>query len=59
MVRELLILLASVAGFTAAIAAYLAAFHGEASMKEVLSTAFAAVVGLYVGRAVERRLARG
>lgn len=58
-IRELLILLASVAGFSAAVAAYLAAFHGEVSLKEVLSTAFAAVIGLYVGRALERRLAHG
>jgi hypothetical protein len=29
------------------------------SLKEVLSTAFAAVIGLYLGRYLERRLTRG
>ena len=57
--RELFILLASIVGFSAAVAAYLAAFHGEISVKEVLSTVFAAIIGLYVGRGLERRLARG
>ena len=59
MLRELIILLASIAGFCAVVAAYLGAFHGEVNLKEVLSTAFAAIVGLYVGRALERSLARG
>lgn len=59
MLRELLILVAALAGFASAVAAYLAIFHGEAEVKEVLSTAFAAVIGLYVGRALERRLVRG
>lgn len=59
MLRELLILVATLAGFASAVAAYLAIFHGEAEVKEVLSTAFAAVIGLYVGRALERRLVRG
>ena len=57
--RELFILVAAFAAFASAIAAYLAAFHGEATLKEVLSTAFAAVIGLYVGRYIERRLADG
>jgi hypothetical protein len=57
--RELFIFIAALAAFASAIAAYLAAFHGEATLKEVLSTAFAAVIGLYVGRYVERRLADG
>lgn len=54
--RELTIFIAAIAVFASAVAAYLAAFHGEVSLKEVLSTAFAAVVGLYAGRFVERRL---
>lgn len=57
--RELFILVAAVAAFASAVAAYLAAFHGEVSLKEILSTAFAAVVGLYAGRYLERRLIRG
>ena len=57
--RELFILAAAFAAFASAVAAYLAAFHGEASLKEILSTAFAAVIGLYVGRYVERRLING
>lgn len=56
--RELFILVAAVAAFASAVAAYLAAFHGEAQLKEILSTAFAAVVGLYAGRYLERRLIR-
>ena len=57
--RELFILVAAFAAFASAVAAYSAAFHGEVSVKEVLSTAFAAVIGLYVGRYLERRLVRG
>ena len=57
--RELFIIVAAFAAFASAIAAYLAAFHGEVTVKEVLSTAFAAVIGLYVGRYIERRLADG
>mgnify|MGYP003117340192 CR=1 FL=1 len=57
--RELFILAAAFAAFASAVAAYLAAFHGEVSLKEILSTAFAAVIGLYVGRYVERRLING
>ncbi|MWV27905.1 hypothetical protein [Aurantiacibacter rhizosphaerae] len=57
--REVFILVAAFAAFASAIAAYLAAFHGEVTVKEVLSTAFAAVIGLYVGRYIERRLADG
>ena len=59
MVRELFIFVAAFAAFASAVAAYLAAFHGEAPLKEILSTAFAAVIGLYVGRYVERRLING
>lgn len=59
-VRELFILLAAFAAFASAVAAYLAVFHGEAPLKDILSTAFAAVIGLYVGRYFERRrLAHG
>ena len=57
--RELFIFVAAFAAFASAVAAYLVAFHGEASLKEVLSTAFAAVIGLYAGRYLERRLAHG
>ncbi|MCP5396672.1 MAG: hypothetical protein H6918_08055 [Sphingomonadaceae bacterium] len=57
--RELFIFIAALAAFASAVAAYLAAFHGAVSVKEVLSTAFAAVIGLYAGRYLERRLARG
>ena len=57
--RELFIFVLAFAAFASAVAAYLVAFHGESSMKEVLSTAFAAVMGLYAGRYLERRLAHG
>lgn len=57
--RELFIIIASFAMFASAVAAYSAVFHGEVSLKEVLSTAFAAVIGLYLGRYLERRLTRG
>lgn len=57
--RELLIFIAAFAAFASAVAAYLLAFHGSSSLKEVLSTAFAAVIGLYVGRYIERRLING
>ncbi len=57
--REVFIFIAAFAAFASALAAYLFAFHGESSLKEILSTAFAAVIGLYVGRYVERRLING
>ena len=57
--RELFIFIAAFAAFASAVAAYLVAFHGQAGLKEILSTAFAAVVGLYLGRYLERRLIRG
>ncbi|TIX49985.1 hypothetical protein [Alteraurantiacibacter aquimixticola] len=57
--RELFIFIAAFAAFASAVSAYLVAFHGAASLKEVLSTAFAAVIGLYAGRYLERRLIRG
>jgi hypothetical protein len=57
--RELFILVLALAAFVSAIAAYLAVFHGAVTVKEVLSTAFAAVIGLYAGRYLERRLIRG
>ena len=59
MLRELAILVLVLAGFASAVAAYLAAFHGEVTMKELVSTAFAATLGMYVGRYIERGLARG
>lgn len=57
--RELFILIAAFAAFASAIAAYLLAFHGEAPLKDILSNAFAAVIGLYVGRYLQKRLAHG
>ncbi len=57
--RELFIFIAAFAAFASVVAAYLVAFHGAASLKEVLSTAFAAVIGLYVGRYLQTRLTNG
>jgi len=57
--REVLIFLAALAGFASVVAAYLAIFHGGASLKEIFSTAFAAIIGLYCGRMLERKLIRG
>ena len=59
MLREFAILILALAGFASAVAAYLAAFHGEAPLKEIASTAVAATLGMYVGRYIERGLARG
>ena len=56
--RELTILLVVGGGFAALVAGYLYAFHGVTSAKDVLSTAFAGTVGVYVGRLIERRFAR-
>ena len=57
--RELFILVAAMAAFASGIAAYLVVFHGNAAIKDVLSTAAAATIGLYAGRYLERRLIRG
>lgn len=57
--RELFIFVAAFAAFASAVAAYLAVFHGEAALKEILSTAIAAVIGLYVGRYLQMRLSNG
>lgn len=57
--REIFIFVLAFAGFASAVAAYLFAFHGASTLKEVLSTTFAALIGLYVGRYLERRMARG
>lgn len=57
--REIFIFIAALAMFASAVAAYLAVFHGEANVKDILSTAIAAVIGLYLGRYLERRLIRG
>lgn len=57
--REIFIFIAAFAVFASAVAGYMAAFHGEVSLKEVLSNAFAAVVGMYGGRFLERKLSRG
>ncbi len=54
--REIFIFIAAIAVFASAVAGYMAAFHGEISLKEVLSNAFAAVIGLYSGRFLERKL---
>lgn len=57
--REALILVLVFAGFAALVAVYSAVFHGTVSVKEMLSNAFAATVGMYVGRYVERKLSNG
>jgi len=57
--RELFILIAAFAAFASAVAAYLAVFHGVVGIKEISSSVFAAVVGLYAGRYLERRLILG
>ena len=57
--REIFIFIAVFAAFSSAVAAYLLAFHGESSLKEILSTAFAAVIGLYLGRYLQHRLTHG
>jgi uncharacterized membrane protein YfcA len=53
--RELSIFIAAFAASASAVAAYLLVFHGESSLKDILSTAFAAVIGMYIGRYLERR----
>jgi hypothetical protein len=58
-IRELFIFVLALAGFASGVAAYLTVFHGAPTMKEVLSIVGAATIGLYVGRYVERGLARG
>ena len=57
--REIFIFIAAFAAFASAVAAYLLVFHGSSSLKEILSTAFAAVIGLYVGRYLQMRLTNG
>ncbi|MEP3224417.1 MAG: hypothetical protein ABJO01_00455 [Parasphingorhabdus sp.] len=57
--REIIILIGASILFASAVAGYLAAFHNDVSVKEVVSTAFAAVIGLYCGRFVERKLRHG
>ena len=57
--REIFIFIAAFAAFASAVAAYLLAFQGESSLKEILSTAFAAVIGLYAGRYLQHRLTHG
>ncbi|WP_336986382.1 hypothetical protein [Altererythrobacter aquiaggeris] len=57
--RELFIFIAAFAAFASGVAAYLAGFHGGAGLKDILSTASAAVIGLYAGRYIERRLING
>lgn len=58
--RELLIAILAFTAFASAVAAYLFVFHpATATLKEVLSTAFAGTVGVFVGRWLERKMARG
>lgn len=57
--RELFIFVLVFTAFASAVAVYLLAFHGASSLKEVLSTAFAGTIGVYIGRYIERRLSRG
>lgn len=57
--RELAILMAAMLGFGAAITGYLVVFHGAVLLKDVFSSGFAAIIGLYAGRYLERRLAHG
>jgi len=57
--RELSIFVLVFAAFASAVAAYLFAFHGASSLKEILSTAFAGTLGVYIGRFIERRMIRG
>lgn len=57
--REILIFALVFAGFASAVAGYLFAFHSASSLKEVLSTAFAGTIGMYVGRYLQRRLSNG
>ncbi|GMN13669.1 hypothetical protein [Altererythrobacter sp. MTPC7] len=59
MLREIFIFVAAFAAFASAVAAYLLAFHGQSTLKEILSTAFAAVIGLYAGRYLQHRLTHG
>ena len=56
--RELAIFFLATVGLAGAVAAYLYAFHGAASTKEVLSTAFAGTLGIYAGRLIERKRTR-
>lgn len=57
--RELFVFIAAFAAFASAVAVYLAVFHGASSFKDILSTAGAAVIGLYVGRYLQHRLNHG
>ena len=57
--REIFIFVLAFVGFASGVAAYLMVFHDAATVKDVLSVAIAATIGLYVGRYVERGLARG
>lgn len=58
--RELLIAVLAFTAFASAVAAYLFVFHpATATLKEVLSTSFAGTVGVFVGRWLERKMARG
>lgn len=58
--RELFIAVLAFSAFASAVAAYLLVFHpATASLKEVLSTAFTGMVGVFAGRWLERRLVRG
>jgi uncharacterized membrane protein YfcA len=58
-VREVFIAVLVFSAFASLVATYLLVFHGTSSLKEILSTAFAGTLGTYLGRWIERRLARG
>ncbi len=59
MLREVFIFIAAFAAFASGIAVYLLAAHGMSSMKEIVSTAIAALIGLYIGRYIQNRLDNG
>ena len=56
--RDLFIAVLAFAAFASAAAAYLFAFHDAQPVKDILQTAFAGTVGVFVGRWIERGLTR-
>jgi len=58
--RDVLIAILAFSAFASAVAAYLFVFHpATITLKEVLSTSFAGTVGVFIGRWLERKMARG
>ena len=57
--REAFILVLALAAFASAVGGDLWVVHGWGTGKEGVCTAFAALIGFYVGRYLERRLHRG